>query len=108
MHHLPPFLIGLFLLFGASASAGTASTGDPAEEARQLTRSKAMALFHTHRRATKALKTAAGKPQFRAYFESGESPERAEALYLVELSLLLPAFYMWLSWYLGGFRLGKG
>ena len=36
------------------------------------------------------------------------APERGQALYLVEISLLFPAFYMWLSWYLGGFRLGKG
>ena len=36
------------------------------------------------------------------------APEWAQRLYLVEISLLLPVWYMWLSWQLGGFRLRVG
>ncbi|MBW2269786.1 MAG: CDP-alcohol phosphatidyltransferase family protein [Deltaproteobacteria bacterium] len=36
------------------------------------------------------------------------APERAATLHLVEISLLFPVWYVWLSWQLGGFRLGEG
>ncbi len=36
------------------------------------------------------------------------APDSAETLHLVEISLLFPVWYMWLSWHLGGFRLRAG
>ena len=40
---------------------------------------------------------------FGAVFWTVLDPERAHSLHLLEISLVFPAWYVWLSWHLGGF-----
>lgn len=65
-------------------------------------------VYPTRLRSHKGMTIAGCIASFALVVFSVLAPKIGADLYLVEISLIFPSFYMWLSWHLGGFRIGTG